>query len=330
MFISFAIPFYNKASFVSSCLESIATLCEHNRIKWEAVITDNCSSSEETLRLKEILHELGVQDKCKIYTLAATISAHENWLYAITLCSGDVINLRMADDPILNFDLKSLCEAFYDTRIDYVSTNSRPTFDPDTEISSLSKDIIKYYDNAQAFKEAFSKNCSHSFIKLLDGDNPFGDINSLFFRRKCVELLREPIDFSNPPFLSWPDLEIWLKITLSFNGLYLDINTSSFSYNKSGAAERAKIDSRFRAMAYELPSDISRLLIYHPSYKSLLDRLSERHKAQKAISMINLLASKSNLPPWKLFLAYVKDFYSARLRAFLQKALQNILLSFHK
>jgi glycosyltransferase involved in cell wall biosynthesis len=319
MKLSFAIPFYNKSAYIEATLRSIADVCAKSTINWEVLITDNCSQPEESSELKAVIARTGLVSRASVFTLSATVSAHENWLYALSLCSGDLINLKLADDPLLDFDIDHLVSCFSDPTVDYVSTNSRPDFDQSHEMNV--DDVLDYYEKVKRFKKAYAENPVECYCHLFNGDNPFGDINSLFMRRKCIDLLREPVQLFNPAFLSFPDLEIWLKVTSGFKGLYLDIDTSRFTYNKSSPASRAKNDFLYRSMVYYLPSEVSRLLIYHPAYKGMFyDKLTEQQKLLKTYSVFELLGSKSGVSLEKLFLVHILKIWSSRLHRLRMRA----------
>jgi glycosyltransferase involved in cell wall biosynthesis len=312
MNLSFAIPFYNKSIYIEKTLLSIAETCGKSSISWEIVITDNCSEPEESKELIATIERIGCKSHTSVYALSATISLHENWLYAVSMCTGDIINLRLADDPLLPFDVDYLASCFSDSSVDYVSTNSLPAFEAGHKVNE--KDVREGFEITKRFKKEYIKNPIKSYHRLFNGDNPFGDINPLFFRHKCISLLREPLRLLSPAFASWPDLEIWLKITLYFKGLHLDIDTSQFTYNKSSSSTLAETDDSFRSLAYDNPSEISRLLIYHPAYKeACYNKLSEHQKLIKTSSIIEFLISISEVNPKKIFFKFLADFLKYQL-----------------
>ena len=275
MLLSFAIPFYNKGNYIYATLKSIKSLCLPRPLNWEIVIVDNFSRLSDSQALSEAIIDLDITEYCRVFRLDATISGHENWLYSLSLCSGAVVNLRMADDPIIDFNISGLLEKF--TRgIDFVSTNSLPVCYSDMIIKDPSDSLAKYYLTVSKFKEKYFSTPRHErFEMLFNGPNYFGDINGLYLSRRAVEILREPIKYFNPAFLTWPDLEIWLKVTLLLDGIHFSIDTSYFTSNESDTTAKAAKDLYYKVLAYELPPLVYRLLILHPVFSSFyFDNLS--------------------------------------------------------
>ncbi len=278
MKLSICVPLFNKFFALQRLLNSIeGEVARFKSLDFEVVITNN-GSSDATAREIDLV--------CEPYTYVRvihsekTISLPENWLLAVSYATGDLIKLQLADDELGTIDFVSLCEVFRDTEIQYVVVPSVPIFAQDVS-AQHSEEIVEYFRSVNAFRAEikFLTDADKASLlvrgRVIEGNNLFGDVNALFFRRECVSILSKPVRSGDAAVKSWPDLEIYLRLFLGCQGMFLGAGCAKFHINRTSTCFLAANNPRYfrqiySRLAYMLMLDV----MLNEEYSSVREQLT--------------------------------------------------------
>lgn len=274
--LSIAIPLYNKAGAIEETVKSCISVCDASDVDFEIVITNNCSTDLTAAHVDTLL---GMHSSVRVINLEATISAPENWTYALNCCAGSLLTLQLADDLMPDVDLGHVIQAFSDPACDYVVGRTKPVFVEDcfsTNYFDLVNDFRARIDPSLALHEKINNLMDAGLID--QAHNPFGDINALYFRRDCLAILNRAIRVGLPSLGTYPDLDLYLQLFLHCNGCFLDQILSQFYYYPNSApVECTKSGSRPVLYQY-YDATLPLYILSHPAFDSLRPLLSMAQK----------------------------------------------------
>jgi|GEM_PF-6964287 len=279
MKVSFCIPLYNKANKIKNTVNSIVNVCKKNDISFEIKISNNGSTDITQHELEELFNGF---DNIKILHLPKTISIPDNWLLAISLAEGDIVKLHLADDILIDFNIKKMLEHF-EYNCDYVIGKTKAYYEDITHMND-------YFEKVNYFRSKI--NCLLDFknkIKLLEneaiylGNNVFGDINSLYFKKDNLEMLSSNVKNYQPAFRSFVDFEIMLKLFIKKNGVFYNEYISEYHYNETSTSIRALKDEEFR---YRVFGFMSKMFIYEFIHDDFYKQIINNFKFQTKTKII--------------------------------------------
>lgn len=284
MKISFCIPLYNKAFAIERTVLSIIKVVKNHNIDYEIKISNNGSTD---ISNEELIQLLSKFENIDIYYIKETITAPENWFFALTLGKGDILKLQLADDCLVDFDMNLLLNKFNNSNVDYIIGKTKAVFEDKKEINT-------YFDDVNKFRTNIINNLNlKDKIKIIEkynlhyGINMFGDINALYFKRDCIQVLKYNYIHGHPTFRSFPDFEIYLRLFIEKNGLFFDVYISTYYYNETSPANRAKNDRVYKYGTYTF---MSNMFIYEfindRFYEKVLIRLSLKAKIKLVINYV--------------------------------------------
>lgn len=284
MKISFCIPLYNKAFAIQETVESIAKVCEKYSIDYEIKISNNGSTDISNQELK---NRLSMYKNIDIIYIPKTISAPENWFLALNLGDGDIIKLHLADDLLNDFDISSIINMFQNDDLDYVIGKTMASFEDEKYRNT-------YFDDVNNFRSLINKNLTlEDKIKIIEkngiysGVNLFGDINALYFRKDCIEILKNNFKYNHPSLRAFLDFEIYLRIFITKKGQFFDTFVATYDYNSSSPAIRAQHDTLYM---YQTFSFMTNMFIYEfindMFYRDVLNKMSIKTKFKIVFTLI--------------------------------------------
>lgn len=271
--ISFAIPFKDRIGRLKVVVKSIIDACYSGQIQdWEIVLSNNASSLQSLQELQYFINvDLSEYSHCiRLHSLERTISLPENWLYALSLCKGKILNIRRSCDRLIKLDRSILEILSSESLHDYVLT---PVYIPSIQGEDTRVSYLRSVNKARSLI-GLSMSSEVKFKLLFSGFNQLGDLGGLYFKSHCMQQLSLPIDMYNPSFISWPDHEIYIRLLLLYKGSYLNIQTSELTFSNVSSSARAAKDPIFDDYSYCFPRVLNTFLPFYPQYRFLFDEVS--------------------------------------------------------
>jgi glycosyltransferase involved in cell wall biosynthesis len=275
--VSICVPVYNKAHSVDRLFTSI----ERQEIPdVEIVAVDNASTDHSAAVLDAWRYRLNL----KVHKLPRTISAPENWLLALSLGTGDLLRLQLADDVIPDGALAAQLAVFRErSDVDFVFGKTYPMDSLGQPISS--GHLFEHWAAVNLVRERIGatrtlpdKNSALATLPM--NISPFGDASSVVFRRDLLPVLREGVDHDASAFHTFPEYEIFLRLLAASTPCFIDVFTSAISHDDDGFAARHR-DLDFRRRGVDIPS-ANMLLIaaLDPALRSLMRAGGRRYLAR--------------------------------------------------
>lgn len=293
--LSIAIPLYNKFASIEATILSCIRACTDSGVEYEVVVSNNASKD---VTPEELDYLASKYSKVRVIHLPQTISAPDNWLFALNCCQGKYLKLQLADDEMPAFDLQHFLEPLEAGLADYVVGKTKAVFKAEN-FSTV------YYDLVNSFRALINPSLSAAEKadllfnqgNVILSHNPFGDTNALIFHSKCLTVLNYDVINFRPSFTIMPDIDLYLSLFTHHRGAFIDRVVAYFCYYDNSPCVRRANEVGYDFEGLMMLETLQPLyLISSSKFKPITKHLSNEKKEQLLLRVSQITSETLGLP----------------------------------